>query len=83
MLTVSVVPLLEFPPFPSTCTIASPVRLSSATSYTYIFCFPADLNVTPLLNLISPLFSAVNAIAFHGLGILSPKLSESKIIEPR
>lgn len=36
-----------------------------------------------MLNLISPLFSAVNGIAFPGLGILSPKLSESNMIDPR
>ena len=67
----------------STVTDTSPmISAECSTSATYIFCFPAERNVTPLLNFFCHPSSFVKDIDFPGLGTTSPKVSEIKIIEP-
>lgn len=67
----------------STVIVASPVMTSSERSEMYIFCFPGERNVIHLLNFFCPASSVVKAIAFPGLGTVSPIFAETNMIDPR
>ena len=85
--TIVTVSVLVLPPVVAaavTVTRVCPSIVSAglSTSATYIFCFPGERNITPLLNFFCHPSSVVKDIAFPGLGTVSPKVSEIKIIEP-
>jgi len=83
IVTVSVALPVHVVVLASTVTVVSPtISFALFTSATYIFCFHGERNTTPLLNFFCPASSWVNSIALLGLGIVSPNVSEIKIIDP-